>query len=141
VPEGDFTNGHIDAIACFIGSTTVAVPDCTAGSKCLPGNGGDDAVYDAATAKIKSAGYNVIRDPIMSTARYRGYTFNTNYMNWIGGTGFVIAVVFGNPEADTDTKLRIESYFPKRDFYIIEMLSSWFAGGGVHFHTNSQPAK
>ena len=37
-------------------------------------------------------------------------------------------------------KSRIESYFPNRDVHLIEMLSSWAAGGGVHCHTNDQPA-
>ena len=35
---------------------------------------------------------------------------------------------------------RIENYFPNREVYLIEMLSSWTAGGGGHCHTNDQPA-
>ena len=46
----------------------------------------------------------------------------------------------GNPETDIAAKSRIESYFPNRNVYLIEMLSSWAAGGGVHCHTNDQPA-
>ena len=38
-------------------------------------------------------------------------------------------------------KSRIENYFPNRDVYIVEMLNSWAAGGGVHCHTNDQPAQ
>jgi agmatine deiminase len=66
--------------------------------------------------------------------------FDTNYMNWLVGNGFVIVPGFGNPETDISAKSRIESYFPNRDVYLIEMLSSWAAGGGVHCHTNDQPA-
>ena len=66
--------------------------------------------------------------------------FDTNYMNWLVGNGFVIVPGFGNPKTDIMAKSRIESYFPDRDVYLIEMLSSWSAGGGVHCHTNDQPA-
>ena len=65
--------------------------------------------------------------------------FDTNYMNWLVGNGFVIVPGFGNPETDIPAKSRIESYFPNRKVYLIEMLSSWAAGGGVHCHTNDQP--
>jgi hypothetical protein len=34
---------------------------------------------------------------------------------------------------------RIEGYFPGRDAHIIEMLASWYDGGGVHCHSNDQP--
>ncbi len=140
VPEGDLTNGHIDGIARFIDPTTVVVPDCTAGSKCRPGAGGDDAVYDRAAATIEAAGFTVFRDPIEGVARYGGQTFDTNYMNWMVGNGFVIAVGFGNRETDAAAKARLEGYFPGREVYVIEMLGSWAAGGGVHCHTNDQPA-
>ena len=140
VPDGDLTNGHIDGIARFIDPETVVVPDCTANSKCQPDDGADDAVYDGAAATIEAAGFTVIRDPIEGIAKYGGYTFDTNYMNWMAGNGFLIAVGFDNPETDAAAKARLESYFPGRDVYVIEMLSSWASGGGVHCHTNDQPA-
>ena len=138
VPEGDLTNGHIDGIARFIDPATVVVPDCTAGSKCRPGNG-DDVVYDRAAATIEAAGFTVLRDPIEGSVTYRGESYDTNYMNWLVGNGFVIAVGFGDPAADAAAKARLEGYFPERDVYVIEMLGSWAAGGGVHCHTNDQP--
>ena len=61
-------------------------------------------------------------------------------MNWLVGNGFVITVGFGNPEADSAAKKRLEGYFPGRNVYVVEMLESWAAGGGVHCHTNDQPA-
>ena len=35
---------------------------------------------------------------------------------------------------------RIERDFPGRDVHIIEMLASRYDGGGVHCHSNDQPA-
>ena len=140
VPEGDLTNGHIDGIARFIDTQTVVVPMCTQNAKCKPGDGKTDAVFEAAAKTIEAAGFNVIRDPIEGVAEKDGEAFDTNYLNWIVGNGFVIAVGFDNPATDEAAKRRLQSYFPGRDIHIVEMLDSWVAGGGAHCHTNDQPA-
>ncbi len=140
IPETDLTKGHVDGIARFIDRDTVVVPQCTENSRCRPGEGKDDAVYDSAAETIRAAGFKVIRDPIEGIATFGGRTFDTNYTNWLVGNGFVLAVGFGNEAADAAAKSRIESYFPGRDVHMVEMLSSWAAGGGVHCHTNDQPA-
>ena len=82
----------------------------------------------------------MIREPIEGIATYRNRSYDTDYMNWIVGNGFVIVVGFDNPETDAAAKARIEGYFPGRDVHVIEMLRSWAAGGGAHCHTNDQPA-
>ncbi|MDH3635913.1 MAG: agmatine deiminase family protein [Gammaproteobacteria bacterium] len=140
IPAGDLTRGHIDGFARFIDAETVVVSRCTADSLCQPGDGADGSVYDSAAATIAAAGFKVIRDPILGQVRYRDKIFDTNYLNWLVGNGFVIAVGFGDDTTDTAAKQRIESYFPGRDVYIVEMLESWYDGGGVHCHTNDQPA-
>ena len=140
VPEGDLTNGHIDGIARFINPTTVVVVDCMDKSQCGASNNLTHAIFDAAAKTIEAAGFTVIREPIEGTRDYQGYTFDTNYMNWLVGNGFVITVGFDNPETDSAAKARLEQYFPGRDVYVIETLTSWAAGGGVHCHTSDQPA-
>ena len=140
VPEGDLTNGHIDGIARFINPTTVVVVDCMDKSQCGASNNLTHAIFDAAAKTIEAAGFTVIREPIEGTRDYLGYTFDTNYMNWLVGNGFVITVGFDNPETDSAAKARLEQYFPGRDVYVIETLTSWAAGGGVHCHTSDQPA-
>ena len=139
IPDGDLTKGHIDGIARFINLRTVVVVQCTTKSLCLP-DSKDAEIYDNAAKIIKEAGFNVIREPIEGFVKYNSQIFDTNYMNWLVGNGFVIVPGFGNPETDVPAKSRIESYFPNRDVHLIEMLSSWAAGGGVHCHTNDQPA-
>ncbi len=139
IPDGDLTKGHIDGIARFINLRTVVVVQCTTKSLCLP-DSKDAEIYDNAAKIIKEAGFNVIREPIEGFVKYNSQMFDTNYMNWLVGNGFVIVPGFGNPETDVSAKSRIESYFPNRDVHLIEMLSSWAAGGGVHCHTNDQPA-
>ncbi len=140
IPQNDLTKGHIDGIARFISRDTVVVPQCTSSSKCKPGDGKDDAVYNAAAESIKAAGFNVIRDPIEGIAIFGGKQFDTNYTNWLVGNGFVLVVGFGNASTDAAAKSIIEDYFPSRDVHVIKMLRSWASGGGVHCHTNDQPA-
>ena len=140
IPQGDLTRGHVDGIARFIDSTTVVVPQCTENSLCRPGNLGDSGIFNRAAKKIAAEGFQVIRDPIESFVEYKGKKFDTDYMNWIVGNGFVIVVGFGDDKADQAAKARVESYFPERDVHVIEMLASWHAGGGAHCHTNDQPA-
>ncbi len=140
IPAGDLTRGHIDGFARFIDVDTVVVSQCTADSQCHPGDGADGSVYDNAADTIAAAGFKVIRDPILGQVKYRDKIFDTNYLNWLVGNGFVIAVGFGDENTDSAAKQRIEGYFPGRDVYIVEMLESWYDGGGVHCHTNDQPA-
>ena len=139
IPNGDLTKGHIDGIARFIGVGTVVVVQCTSQSLCQP-DSKDAEIYNNAAKIIEKAGLNVIREPIEGFVEYKNQKFDTNYMNWLVGNGFVIVPGFGNLETDISAKSRIENYFPNRDVYLIEMLSSWAAGGGVHCHTNDQPA-
>ena len=140
IPHGDRTRGHIDGIARFINVSTVVVLQCTKGSYCKP-DSRDGRLFDKIGETIEAAGFNVIREPIESYVEYNGQKFDTNYVNWLVGNGFVIAPGFGNPKTDAAAKSRIENYFPNRDVYIVEMLNSWAAGGGVHCHTNDQPAQ
>lgn len=136
----DLTKGHVDGIARFINPTTVVVGQCTAASVCQPGDA-VAAVYDNAAATIAAAGFTVIREPYEGKANYNGGPdFDIDYMNWMVGNGFVIAVGFENPTTNAAAKARLESYFPGRVVHIIDMLPSWDAGGGAHCHTNDQPA-
>lgn len=138
-PEGDDTGGHVDGIARFVDADRVVVADCSGASACAPG-GHDDQIYDAAAAQLEEAGLEVIRWPFESRVSYRGVDFDTDYMNWLVGNGFVIAVGFGASDADAHAKSQLEAWFPGRTVSVIEMLESWYAGGGVHCHTNDQPA-
>ena len=140
VPMGDLTNGHIDGIARFINATTVVVGECIDRSKCSQPEHPTRKVFDDAASVIAAAGFNVIRDPIEASVEYRGQAYDTNYLNWLIGNGYVITTGFGNEKTDSAAKARLERYFPGREVYVIEMLESWAAGGGVHCHTNDMPA-
>lgn len=138
-PEGDLTGGHVDGIARFIDADRVVVADCSETSACAP-DGHDDQIYDGAAAALSAAGLEVIRWPFAGSVEYRGETFDTDYMNWLVGDGFVITVGFDDAEADDAAVAQLEAWFPDRDVYSVETLASWYAGGGVHCHTNDQPS-
>jgi agmatine deiminase len=136
---GDDTGGHIDGIARFIDSNRVVVANCTVNGVCQPGDS-DDQVFDGVAAELAAAGFEVIRMDFDAAISYKGATFDADYMNWGVGNGWVILVGFDNPATDDAAKAKLEAWFPGRDVYVIEMLESWYAGGGVHCHTNDQPA-
>ncbi|MBW2293160.1 MAG: agmatine deiminase family protein, partial [Deltaproteobacteria bacterium] len=137
--SGDDTGGHIDGIARFIDANRVVVGNCTLNGHCQPGDP-DDQVYDATAANLAAAGFVVIRMDFETSITYGGQTFDADYLNWGVGNGWVILVGFDNPAADNAATAKLEAWFPNRDVIVIEMLDSWIAGGGVHCHTNDQPA-
>jgi agmatine deiminase len=136
---GDDTGGHIDGIARFIDANRVVVGNCTVNGHCQPGDS-DDQVYDGVAADLAAAGFEVIRMDFEAAISYGGYTFDSDYMNWGVGDGWVILVGFDNPATDNAAQALLETWFPNRKVHVIEMLESWIAGGGVHCHTNDQPA-
>jgi agmatine deiminase len=137
--SGDLTGGHIDGIARFIDANTAVVANCTVNGHCQPGDA-DDQVYDGTAANLEAAGFQVIRMDFQAEISYGGYSFDADYMNWGVGNGWVIMVGFDNPATDDTAKALLESWYPNHDVFVIEMLDSWIAGGGVHCHTNDQPA-
>lgn len=137
--SGDDTGGHIDGIARFIDANRVVVGNCTVDGHCQPGDS-DDQVYDVTAANLTAAGFEVIRMDFQAEISYGGFRFDADYLNWGVGNGWVILVGFGNPATDAAAKAQLEAWFPTRDVYVIEMLDSWIAGGGVHCHTNDQPS-
>jgi agmatine deiminase len=116
------------------------VGQCTSESLCEPNDGKTGSLLDTAAQVIGEAGFSVIREPMEGVAQFAGQRFDTNYLNWLVGNGFVITTGYGFEILDLRAKARLQSYFPDRDIYVLPMLKSWAAGGGVHCHTNDQPA-
>lgn len=136
---GDGTRGHLDGIARFISPDTVVVGQCTTGSQCQPGDAYAQ-IFDDAARVIEEAGFVVVREPFEGRVLYNGWWYDTDYLNWLVGNGFVITGGFGDQGLNDRARARLASYFPGRDVYIVDMLASWEEGGGVHCHTNDQPA-
>jgi agmatine deiminase len=137
--KGDRTAGHIDGFARFIDRDRVVVANCTVNGYCQPG-GANDQIFDALALDVVTAGFEVIRMDFEAVISYKGEQFDANYMNWGIGNGWVILVGFDHPPTDNAARELLQEWYPHRDIYVIEMLDSWMAGGGVHCHTNDQPS-
>jgi len=59
--------------------------------------------------------------------------------NWYVGNGFVLTGASGDDVEDAAAIILLESYFPGRDVYLIDVMAIWDSGGGIHCVTNDQP--
>jgi len=110
----DGTTGHIDGTARFISADTIAI-----------GNNGTATDEDLAVA-CEQAGLHVVR--------FDGDS------NWLVGNGFVLAGAEGDPALDEAFEAQLSAFFPGRDVHLVDVVSIWDSGGGVHCVTNDQPA-
>ena len=131
--EDAFTGGHVDGIARFINTTTVAVVRQQPGEK-------DAQVYEQAAKIIKRAGFKVVRLDIPGEIKYKGIMMSAEYINWLVANGVVIVPGFNMPEWDEQAANKIRKFFPDRDVRVVDIREIWYWGGGVHCVTNDQPA-
>lgn len=126
-PE-DGTTGHVDGIARFISETEVVVGQI------------EDPALDPLSAELFDDAAEQIAEqrPDLEVLRMP-FPAGTDYMNWLVGNGYVISGGFDDPEADAAARARIESYFPGRTVYMVDVTALWADGGGVHCVTNDQP--
>ncbi|MFH1533254.1 MAG: agmatine deiminase family protein [Pseudomonadota bacterium] len=117
----DGTTGHIDGVARFVDADTIAIAQTTWGAQ----------TEDALAAASAAAGLEIVRVPCPG---------ETDYMNWLVGNGFVVAMAFGDAPADAAAKALLEELFPGRDVHMIDANTLWTNGGGIHCVTNDQPA-
>lgn len=124
----DGTTGHVDGLARFISASEVVVGQIE--------NPSSDplsaSLFDDVAAQISA------QRPDLSVYRMP-FPAGTDYMNWLVGNGYVVSGAFGNATADQAAKARIESYFPGRTVYFVDVQDMWADGGGVHCVTNDQP--
>ena len=113
-PE-DKTTGHIDGTARFVASDTLAIAD----------DYGSETERDLVVA-AEEAGLKVVRYP--------------GDPNWLVGNGFVAAMGEGDRAIDAELKSQLESLFPGRDVYTLDVGAIAAAGGGIHCVTNDRPA-
>jgi agmatine deiminase len=112
----DRTTGHIDGYARFVDTDTIAIADY-----------GERAseTEEKLAAACEEVGLEVVWHP--------------GDVNWLVGNGFVVSGASGDDAADARAKSNLESLFPGRDVYLLDVKTVWDAGGGVHCVTNDEP--
>ncbi|WP_028865830.1 agmatine deiminase family protein [Psychromonas aquimarina] len=112
-PE-DGTTGHIDGTARFISSDTLVITVLD-----------DSTTDDQLVTDTQAAGLKVLR-------------YNGN-PNWLVGNGFIVAMGEQNDDYNKELQVRLESFYPDRNVYLIDASIIAEAGGGIHCVTNDQP--
>jgi agmatine deiminase len=112
----DGTTGHIDGYSRFIDNDTIAIADY--------GKNASETEKKLAAA-CEEAGLEVVWHP--------------GDVNWLVGNGFVVSGAFSDDAADARAKSQLESLFPERDVYLLDVKTIWDGGGGIHCVTNDEP--
>ncbi len=129
----DLTDGHVDGIARFVSENTVVVGRYTDQSD------PDAALYEDAAAKIRAAGFNVVRMNIQGYVRYRNEWLPANYLNYLVANDVVVASSYGNAAFDNAARTQLQQLYPNRDIVLTDTRELWYNGGAVHCVTNDQP--
>jgi agmatine deiminase len=138
----DITDGHIDTLGRFVGSSTILI------DRPAVDNPDDPWVAVAAeTKRVLSAAtkadgtpYTIreITQPL--DIRGGGDQFLSTYMNFYVCNGAVIAPEFGDPDADAAAKAELSELFPDREIVMLDIDALAAGGGGIHCATQQQPA-
>lgn len=125
----DHTDGHVDNLARFVGSETVAIP--------LP-SGPDDpnaAVYADARKRVRAAGLAVADVPSVGRFVVDGEIVPASYMNWIVSNGQVVVPLYGAPN-DGAAIAAVKRCFPRHD--VTGLRADHILTGGGSFHCITQ---
>lgn len=131
--DTDLTDGHVDGIARFVNENTVVV------SRYTDQSDPEAKIFEDAAAKIRAAGFNVVRMDIPGYVRYGGEWLPANYTNYLVANGVVIASSYANAQFDNNARAQLQQLFPNHDIVLTDTRELWLNGGAVHCVTNDQP--
>ncbi|MGA5537210.1 agmatine deiminase family protein [Mycolicibacterium nivoides] len=139
----DITDGHTDFYARF------APPGMV-----LAGFDPDPASWDhevtkrhldilktATDAKGRKLEVLVLEAPSFVRPEFESDDFAAGYINFYVCNGAVIAPEFGDPEADTAARQKLEQLFPSRQVVQINIDAIAAGGGGIHCATQQEPVQ
>ncbi len=137
LPEGlpgDDTGGHIDVVAAFLETGTVALAS--------PGKARPDweRGYRGARRALDLAaggGLSVVDLPLPSCAGSGEFPYS--YLNFYIANGAVVIPRFGADE-DASAAGTIAEFFPERAVKTIDARPLYLGGGGIHCVTQQEPA-
>jgi agmatine deiminase len=123
---GDHTDGHVDNLARFVGTGTVAVPEAA------EPDDPNAAVYADAAARARAAGLVVV--PVPSVGRVEdedGAPVPASHMNWLVSNGVVLVPTYGTA-SDAGALKAVARLFPRHRVVGIGALHILTGGGSLH---------
>ncbi|MFN3370203.1 MAG: agmatine deiminase family protein [Sphingomonadaceae bacterium] len=129
---GDHTDGHVDNLARFVGSGTVALPVAA---------GADDpnaAVFADARARLRAAGLVVIDIPSVGRHEVDGEVVPASHMNWIVANGQVVVPLYGGA-SDEEAMKAVKRAFPRHRVTGLRANAILTGGGSFHCITQQVP--
>ncbi len=124
----DHTDGHVDNLARFVASGTVALPNGGAGDP-------NAHVFDDARERLRAAGLAVADIPSVGAYEMDGELVPASYMNWIIANGQVVMPLYGvaNDEA---ALAAVKRCFPRHK--VTGLPANHILTGGGSFHCITQ---
>lgn len=125
----DHTDGHVDNMARFVASGTVALPIATEA---------DDPnahIFDDARVRLRAAGLAVVDIPSVGRFEVDGNIVPASYMNWIVANGQVVVPLYGAPN-DKAAVDAVKRCFPRHK--VTGLPANHILTGGGSFHCITQ---
>lgn len=137
--DGDDTNGHVDIVACFVRPGVVLVQSC---------DDPDDPNFEIYKDNIRrlelscdAAGrpMEIVTIPQPGRQEFGGKRLDLSYINFYVANGGVVMSSFGdaNDSVALETMTRL---YPERTVAVLDSVSIFRGGGGIHCITQQQPA-
>ncbi len=137
----DITDGHTDFYARF------ANPGVVVAGYDLDTKSFDHAVTkrhleilrSSTDAKGRKLEVVVLEGPSKIRKKFANNDFAAGYINFYVCNGAVIVPEFGDTQADTDAKNKLQRLFPEREIVQINIDGIAAGGGGIHCTTQQEP--
>lgn len=129
----DHTDGHVDNLARFVASGTVALP------KASDEDDPNAAVFDEARDRLRAAGLVVADIPSVGRFEVDGEVVPASYMNWIVANGQVVVPLYGAPN-DAAAVAAVKRCFPRHRVTGLRANHILTGGGSFHCITQQVPA-
>ena len=125
----DHTDGHVDNLARFVGSGTVAIPEAWTAD-----DPNADVFADAAD-RLRSAGLVVVGIPSVGAYEMDGELVPASHMNWIVANGQVVVPLYGGP-SDAKALDAVRKCVPRH--LVTGLAANHILTGGGSFHCITQ---
>ena len=137
----DITDGHTDFYARFVKPGIVVAaydPDPDSFDHAVTKRH-LDILHSTTDANDRNLEVVVLEAPSQIRDKYASDDFAAGYVNYYVCNGAVIAPEFGDKQADSNARRKLEQLFPDRDIVQLNIDGIAAGGGGIHCTTQQEP--